>query len=161
MDQLTITFITATSALISGIAGPLVSINAARWQVKATVISNNRERWIEALRDAVAEYIALVASVAMIERGRTNGDIGEIMRADEDSRRTGERMILVKSRIQLMTNPNDSSHGELCQSIEAVHAALMANEPLSLQQWSIQLETITRAGRAVLKAEWVRVKRGD
>ena len=39
MDQLTITFITATSALVSGIAGPLVSMRVARRQINATVIS--------------------------------------------------------------------------------------------------------------------------
>ncbi len=51
MDQLTITFITASTALIAGIASPIVSISVARQQFKASVISNNRERWIEALRE--------------------------------------------------------------------------------------------------------------
>jgi hypothetical protein len=55
---------------------------------KATVISNNRERWIEALRDAIAEYIALAASAAVIERGSTNSGIGEIVRTDDESRRS-------------------------------------------------------------------------
>ncbi|SRR6266403_1607304 len=71
MDQLTITFITASTALIAGIASPIVSISVARRQFKASVISNNRERWIEALREAIAEYISLVASAALIARHAT------------------------------------------------------------------------------------------
>jgi hypothetical protein len=160
VDQLTITFLTATSALVSGVVGPIVSISVARRQIKATVISNNRERWIEALRDAIAEYIALVASVALIEHC-TSGDMGEMVRADEESRRTAERMMLAKSRILLMTDPNHGCHGELCRNIEKVHVALLSNEPLTVEDWRSQLETITSAGRAVLKAEWARVKRGD
>jgi hypothetical protein len=160
MDQLTITFITATSALVSGVAAPFVSLRVARRQIKATVISNNRERWTEALRDAIAEYIGLVASAAVIKRG-SGGDIGETVRADGEFLRAAERMILVKSKILLMTNPDESRHGELCRSIEAVHTALMSNQPMTLQQWRPLLEAITLAGRAVLKAEWVRVKRGD
>ena len=160
MDQLTITFITATSALVSGIAGPLVSMRMARQQIKATVISSNRERWTEALRDAIAEYISVVASVAVVEFG-SSGSIGEIARADEELRRAAERMILARSKILLMTNPNRSYHSELCRCIEAVHATLISNQPMTPQQWHPQLEAITLAGRAVLKEEWDRIKRGD
>jgi hypothetical protein len=160
MDQLTITFITATSALVSGIAGPLVSMRVARRQIKATVISSNRERWTEALRDAIAEYISVVASVAVVELG-SSGSIGEMVRADEEFRRAAERMILARSKILLMTNPNASYHNELCRCLETVHALLISHQPMTLAQWHPQLEAITVAGRAVLQAEWERVKRGD
>jgi hypothetical protein len=160
MDQLAITFITATTALVAGIAGPIVSLSVARRQIKASVISNNRERWNEALRDSIAEYVALVTSVALIERGG-GGDLGEIVRANQELREKAERMLLVRSKILLMTNPNNSFHNGLCESIEAVHAALMSNQTLTLQEWRSHLEAITLAGHAVLKAEWARVKRGD
>jgi hypothetical protein len=54
MDALTIAFVTACTALISAIVGPAVSYVVARRQIRASVISNNRERWTEALRDSVA-----------------------------------------------------------------------------------------------------------
>jgi hypothetical protein len=56
MDVLTITFVTASTVLISAVTGPLVSYVVARRQIRASVISNNRERWIEALRDSVVEH---------------------------------------------------------------------------------------------------------
>ena len=160
MDQLTITFLTASTALIAGIASPLVSISVARRQFKASVISNNRERWIEALRDSIAEYIALVTSAALIAR-RAKVVNGEIVYTDEEIIKTAERIVLVRSKIILMTNPTKNCHRDLCQSIEVVHRALVANRSMDLEQWRSHLNAITLAGHTVLEAEWARVKRGD
>jgi hypothetical protein len=160
MDQLTITFLTASTALIAGIASPLVSISVARRQFKASVISNNRERWIEALRDAIAEYIAVVTSAALMAR-RAKVVNGEIIYADEEMLKIAERIVLVRSKIILMTNPTKNCHRDLCQSIEVVHRALVANRHMDLEMWRSHLNAITLAGHTVLEAEWARVKRGD
>jgi hypothetical protein len=160
VDQLTITFLTASTALIAGIASPLVSISVARSQFKASVISNNRERWIEALRDSIAEYIALVTSAALIAH-RAKVVNREIVYADEEIIKTAERIVLVRSKILLMTNSTKSYHRDLCQSIEVVHQALVANQAMELEEWRSNLNAITLAGHAVLEAEWARVKRGN
>jgi hypothetical protein len=160
MDQLTITFITASTALIAGIASPIVSISVARRQFKASVISNNRERWIEALREAIAEYISLAASAALIARHATAINHQDAY-ADEGMRKTAERIMLVRTKIVLMTNPTKIPHRDLCRSIDVVHGALVANQAMDPEQWRSQLNAITLAGHAVLEAEWARVKRGD
>jgi hypothetical protein len=160
MDQLTITFITATSALVSAIVGPLVSMRVAQHQAKATVISTSRERWIAALLDAIAEYVSVAASVANFEAG-SGGSIGEFARANDEFRRVAERMILVRSRILLLTNPDRNNHSDLYQSVEAVHRALISWQPMTLQQWQPLLEAITHAGRTLLREEWQRLERGD
>ena len=67
MDALTIAFVTACTALISAVVGPAVSYVVARRQIRASVITNNRERWAEALRDSVAEYVALLLSASMVK----------------------------------------------------------------------------------------------
>jgi hypothetical protein len=160
MDQLTITFITATSALVSGIAGPLVSMRLAQHQAKATVLSTSRERWIEALRDAISEYVSVAAGVATLEAD-SGGTIGEIARVTDESRSAAARMILVRSKILLITNPDRNNHSVLHQSIEAVDRALISRQPMTLQQWQLLLEAITHAGRTLLKEEWQRFERGD
>jgi hypothetical protein len=66
MDVLTITLVTASTALVSAVTAPLVSYIVATRQIRASVISTNRERWTEALRDSVAEYVALLLSAASI-----------------------------------------------------------------------------------------------
>src|ERR1700730_11923992 len=160
MDQLMITFITATSALVSAIAGPLVSMRVAQHQAKATVISTSRERWIEALRDAISEYVSVAASVANLEAD-SGGRIGESARVNDASRRVAERMILARNKILLMTNPDRNNHSVLHQSIEAVDRALISRQPMTLQQWQLLLEATTHAGRTLLKEEWQRFERGD
>ncbi len=160
MNVLTISFVTACTALIAGVAGPIVSVFVARQQIRASVISNNRERWGEALRDSVAEYVALVLSVSLVRQ--TAGQSQHPFAVSEDTlRQTAERIVLVKNRIMLMTNPNEAGHSELCQAVEATYLALASGQPDSLTKMRADTETITRAGRAVLKAEWARVKRGD
>jgi hypothetical protein len=160
MNPFTITFLTATSALIAGIAGPIVSISVARQQIRASVISNNRERWIETLRDALAEYIAAVISAGLLE-SESRSAVDAMVRDDQEFRKTAERMLLVRSKIVLMTNPEEDCDRLLWQSIEAVHSAVVAKQTLTLQEWRTRLDAVTAAGQAVLRAEWARVKRGD
>jgi len=160
MDQLTITFITATTALVAGVLGPLVSYGVSRHQLHATLVSNNRERWIEALRDSIAEYMALVTSIALLEKNAPN-DLGEAVLANAELRAKGERMLLVRGRILLMTNPGESFQKTLRDCIDGAHATLLTRERLSVAQWQSHLERIAEAGHAALKAEWSRVKRGE
>jgi len=68
---------------------------------------------------------------------------------------------LVKNKIMLLTNPNESQYMDLCNVIEATYQSLISNDPQDLPKIHSASEAITRAGREVLKAEWTRVKRGD
>jgi len=160
MNISAITLLTALSALIAGIIGPLVSMSVARRQIRASVVSKNRERWLETLRDAVAEFIALVTRAALI-RERVGVDIEAAATADEEYRTTAERLILVRSKILLMTNPLEEPHLELCRSIESLHDALLSKRAVSVAQWLAQLDALVLSGRALLRVEWERVKRGE
>jgi hypothetical protein len=68
MNALTVAFVSAMTALTAAVLSPMVSLLVARMQIRATVISNNRERWIEALRDAVAEYVAVLLTASMVKQ---------------------------------------------------------------------------------------------
>ncbi len=156
---MTITFLTASTALIAGIASPIVSIRVARQQFKTSIIANNRERWIESLRDAMAEYIAMVTSISLIApHSKSSSAQGG---ADSEFLKTAERIVFMRSKILLMTNPTKALHRDLCESVDAVHRVLAENRVLELEQWRAHLEAITLAGHTVLDAEWERVKRGD
>jgi hypothetical protein len=160
MNQLTITMLTATSALIASIAAPVFSASVARWQIRATVISNNRELWIVALRDALSEYIAVATSAAAIEHAVTD-DVETIVHGNRDFRRTVERMLLVKSKILLMTDSKGAVNNALRDGVEALYGALVSKQVLTLEEWQERINTITDLGHRVLRAEWARVKRGD
>src|SRR5260370_11761865 len=113
MDALTIAFVTACTALVSAMAGPLVSIAVASKQIRASLISNNRERWVEALRDSLAEYVALAVSAAML-REVLRKDALEAIRDDPQLAQLAERIALARNRILLMLNPAKAVHHKLC-----------------------------------------------
>jgi len=160
MDALAIAFVTACTALISAVVGPLVSYIVARRQIRASVISANRERWTEALRDSVAEYVGLLISASAVKQtiGR---DTLKALGADHALLQLYERTVLVKNKIMLMADPNESRYKELCNLVEATYQTLISDDSQVYAKMHSGSEAITRAGREVLKAEWIRVKRGD
>ena len=160
MDVLAITFVTASTALISAVTGPLVSYIVARRQIRASVISNNRERWTEALRDSVAEYVALLLSASMVKQNIGQNPVKAVI-ADHALLDIVQRIILVKNKIMLMADPNESRYSQLCEVVEATYQALMSDDPEAFAKIPTNAEAITQAGREVLRAEWTRVKRGD
>jgi len=54
LDPLLISLVSAATALVASVVGPLVTLAVARRQFNATVISANRQKWIEALRDLLS-----------------------------------------------------------------------------------------------------------
>jgi len=72
-----------------------------------------------------------------------------------------ERIILVKNKIMLMTNPDESRYAQLCEIVEETYQALLSDDAEAFARISVGSEAITRAGRNVLNAEWARVKRGE
>lgn len=159
MDAITIALVSAATALVSAIIGPFVSLRVAARQIRASVISNNRERWSEALRDSVAEYVALALTAAMV-RQAMDGDPLKAVRNDHDLREIVERIVLVKHKILLMANPAEKSASDLCDVVEATYQLLLLDAPPTLVTIRAKAEEITRAGRNVLREEWARVKQG-
>jgi hypothetical protein len=74
MSPLTISVISAVTALIASILGPIVTLTVARRQFNANVLSSNRQKWIESFRDRLAEFIALMTSVSILKAGWSYDD---------------------------------------------------------------------------------------
>jgi hypothetical protein len=98
---------------------------------------------------------------ASIARQTMGQEYSRVLSTDRALLEIAERIALVKNKIMLMINPDESGHGELCHAVEVSYSALVSEEPQPLAKMRAEAEAITRAGRAVLKAEWRRVKRGD
>jgi hypothetical protein len=159
MEIAWITFVTATTGLLSAVVRPIVSYVVAARQIRASAISNNRG-WIEALRDSVAEYVGLLLTVALIKHVmEENG--GKVVGGDRDLRQIVERIVLVKNRILLMTNPSEKADAKLCKLVEASYQSLTSSVPRSIVVVRREAEAITQAGRDVLRTQWARVNRGE
>ena len=69
-----VSLVSACTALVASIIGPVITLTVARRQFNATVISTNREKWIETLRDSLAELIALIRAALVLENLIEPGD---------------------------------------------------------------------------------------
>src|SRR5262245_22896892 len=67
MDPLLLSLISACTALVACISGPLVTLKVGKRQFNATVLSANLQKWIETLRDHVAELVALLVTATVVK----------------------------------------------------------------------------------------------
>jgi hypothetical protein len=161
LDPILLSLVSACTALVASIAGPIVTLFVARRQVNATVLSANRQKWIDALRDALAELISLLVAALVVKAGwKEQWDGGRAPLAKNAALLDKvERMVLVQARIRLLTNPTEADHQHLCA---AIHTAIMRLRSEELEEPGTEkdIEIITELAQKILKREWQRVKRG-
>jgi hypothetical protein len=145
-------FALAAAAIISAV-GTLLGIAAqaktGTRQIRATVISANRQAWINGLREDVAEAISLVqgyqrlkATAALIEQ------MAESDRARAEYRRRAE---LALTKIRLRVNEDEQDAKDLVGFLQVAVGEMKLDGQMR--------EHITAAAQRILKAEWQRVKR--
>ena len=156
-----VALISACTALVASIAGPTVQLVIARRQIGANLISANRQRWIDALRDLISELISLLMMGAYIKQGMALRD-ETVMAANAQLLQKIERALLIKSKIRLLVNPNEGDHRALLDAIESPFARLWQQERTDvIAAVENDIESITRHAQGIFKREWARVKRGD
>ena len=161
LDPLLISLVSAATALVASVVGPLVTLAVARRQFNATVISANRQKWIEALRDLLSELISLLVAVLVVKAQRTGPwDRGMGAIAQEPALLAKlERVVHVQWKIRLLINPTEPDHEELYRMIDAAFKRLQSEESHDAES-EADIEAITRLAQSILKREWERVKRG-
>lgn len=161
MDPGLISLISASTALVASVVGPIVALSVARRQFNASVLSANREKWIEALRDTLAELISLMAGAVVVKaRWRDKCDKGRgALNAEPALLEKFERIVLAQSKIRLLTDPSKADDQRLYQAIEAAVRRLQSEAALDAET-EADIETIAGFAQAILQREWQRVKRG-
>ena len=156
-----VSLVSASTALVASIIGPIVTLTVARRQYNATVISASRQKWIETLRDTLAELIALLRGASVVKsKWKDKWDRGRgPLDADPAMLKKFEHIVLLQSKIDLLINPTDADHQLLCEAIETAISRLGAEESLEAETQS-DIQTITRLGQAILGRAWQRVKIG-
>ena len=156
-----ISLVSASTALVASIIGPIVTLTVARRQYNATVISASRQKWIETLRDTLAELIALLRAALVVKsKWKDKWDRGRgPLDADPAMLEKFEHIVLSQSKIVLLINPTDADHLLLSETIETAISRLGAEASLEAETQS-DIQTITRLGQAILRRGWQRVKIG-
>jgi hypothetical protein len=130
-------------------------------QFNATVISASRQKWIETLRDMLAELIALVAAASVLKsKWKDKWDRGRgPLNAEPALLEKFEHIVLAQSKIRLLLNPAEADHAQLHETIETTIARLRSEELLDTDTQR-DIQTVTALAQAILKHEWQRVKIG-
>ena len=155
-----ISLITAMTALVASVMGPLVTLAVARRQFRANVISTNRQKWIETFRDRVSELLSLMSAAQLVKRHTAEswrGGVGPAASMGVTDR--FEKAFMALSEIRLLTNAGDPAHQRLNDALAEALEHVQHDE-LRDQELDECVEVITSIGRTIIRQEWARVKRG-
>ena len=161
MDPQVVSLVSVCTALVASIAGPLATLRVSRRQFNATVLSTGRQKWIDSLRDLLADLMSQLAGLSVLKNGWTgawNGGLG-LLHADPSLVAKIERLVLVRWKIRLLLNLNEADHQELDQLIGGAVQRLR-DEPPREADTDADIENISCQAKGILKREWERVKRG-
>jgi len=145
--------ISATTALVAVIVSPIVSIYVAKRQIRASVVSANRQKWIDQLRECLAELIAALRFLNL----RRDGSVA--LSQDKWIERY-ERAFLLTSKVALLLNPQEDDHRALHAALQEAGSLLLSNDDDRKKIVPIT-QRILEQSQAILKREWERVKSGD
>jgi hypothetical protein len=145
--------VTAWAALVAALLGPCAGYLAARHQAHRSVVSVNRQRWVDELRDELALFF--VACAGLGQEANPNHPFRSIdPRSAVRSHMT--ELDRLKSTIELRLNPNEPDHKLLLEQLQdCVDAAI--NDTA----YPRAKETALKTAKRVLKKEWEAVKSGS
>ena len=149
----------ALVALVAVIVGPIVTWQIAKRQIHASVISANRQNWINDLRDSVADFMTS-AKVAMVEGSLAAYRATEFAANEEAHNEAMRSMVTLHNKVTLLINPNESDHVKLINLMDEMiqHCARGGSD--DIQRHDELRDAITKASQQILKREWERVKSG-
>lgn len=146
--------VSAITALVAVAVSPAVSIYIARRQIRASVVSTNRQKWIDQLRDQLAE---LITSINFLNLQRSLHHLSEAEWVERF-----QRAHFLESKISLLLNPKEPDHVALSKTIRLAVEAMLENEDNRDRSRILDyIDSVVQQAQAILKREWERVKRGD
>lgn len=143
-------------ALVAVIVGPIISLRVAKRQTEAalsvadlnarsTVLSKNRQEWINTLRNELSLYISKVNMVLPKFFGNRESPEFSALLSD---------IALHQFKIKLLINPNEDDHKLLVEKVSEIAQYVFSSQgmPTELNDELVSLS------QKILKREWERVK---
>lgn len=153
--EIVVGLISAITALIAVIVSPVVALLVAKIQTNASVISSNRQIWINRLRDELTIFVGIlhhIPSAYAAEYIDKTQAVAEY-----------ERLIKKLQIIQLLINPKELEHQQLIQLLELAEKIVINSIDTQIAPDSEIREAaknIVDQSQIILKKEWNRVKSG-
>lgn len=150
--------ISAGSALLGVLIGSVCSYFVSRQQLKATVLSGNRQQWINTLRDCIADF-QTKAKIAVVEADLANHDQTSRAANPVNHDEAMKTMCFLANKIALLINPGETDHANLISQMKELESHCIDGDPGDREKVSMLQEAITTIGQKILKREWERVKK--
>jgi hypothetical protein len=145
--------VSAITALAAVVLSPLVAMWAAERQSRVAVLSANRQSWINALRDLIAECMSTSGLVHI-------ADWSTRPQAEYEAKM--ERLSFLIAKIRLMLNPNEPDHQRLSELLGELLKSMRgpkAQEVKDTVAGAKAVRELVPLSQTILKREWERVKR--
>jgi hypothetical protein len=133
-------------ALLAIIVGPAIQISIAKRQIRATVLSANRQQWLNSLREQVAEYNSVLYKTTL-----TYSTITE-----KEKRELHSRAVLLSSKIQMFINPDKPLQKALFDSIN--NSMELLAEESDGKKLAKSIIEINHAAQKLFRDTWIKVK---
>lgn len=160
VDPALISIISASTALVASVTGPLVTLYVSRSQIKAAVRSANRQKWIDEFRELIARFCAQVAAATQV-REQVFKDGRVSISAGSSVLDHFEHLIFTATKIRLMVNPTELEHQKLIEVVEALLTRFRtapADDDLQSESQATARQIIA-ISLTIIRQEWLRVQR--
>ncbi len=160
-DPVVIGIISAATALVASVLGPVVTFQIGQAQIRAAVLSANRQKWIDGFRELIAGFCSQLAAIVQVRKSIVKG--GKVrLSIDPEIHHKFERLVFTVNKIKLMIDPLEDDHQKLLQVIESLLATLRTAPP------SVDVQAVAEAtarqivdiSQGILRREWKRVQHG-
>jgi hypothetical protein len=162
MDATFISLISACTALTASLLGPLVALTVAKRQIHASVVSTNRQKWIDGFRDLMSGFtgqavVGLHVRDSIMRDGRI--DLGE----NQALMARFESLVATATKIHLMIDPTDPTHQELLAAVDSITRKLGPEFMTADVQAEIEAALTRAVGltQGILRTEWARTRKGE
>ncbi len=138
--------------------------------LKANLLSNSRLKWIDSLRDQLAEFISVSESLRLLRDGKKENrerpknlpnepdQITNLDDALQEWKQDIEKLYFVQSKIRLLINPTESDNKQLIEKCDEI-LKMSFNEKRPAVHIGNAIGELIELSQKILKHEWERVKR--
>lgn len=151
------------SLVVAGLAvffGPIIQLLIARAQIRASVLSANRQQWINTLRDAIADC-QTKAQISFTETHLASSEVTSSAADDKGHYEALKTMYFLVKKMALLLNPYEEDHMQLLSLLQELESFCVHGNPNDDVSHRRLQDSITLIARKILKREWQRVKKGE
>ena len=145
----------AMTAMAAVIISPLITYSTVRKQIRANLVSGNRQAWINALRDELAEAFELLTWQFLLRPGTHSGEEGYKYVSE---RRARIRLLIYRIRLRL--NAQEQESHALLDLLGKLESLALTSNGHGGPEFEEKMEEAVATAQKILKLEWNRVKKG-